>query len=286
MKRLSLLLLGITFLFASCSEKGYDGYTKNDNGLFYKFYVQNEGATPQQRDLIELQFACTVNDTTVIIPNTVDILPCIEPLFAGDIFEGLAMMHKGDSASFIVRIDSTFHTFFNLPQMPPQFKTDDVMRFDVKVLDFYSIEVFTNNRINMIKESYPEETAQADNDLKTYLKNKGINAEPQPAGFYYVSSSMGDGNSPKPGDTVKVHYVLRLTDGKQLESSYEVGEPIEFVLGEGRVIPGWDKGIQLMSKGEKGTLYIPFYLAYGPTGSGPIPAFSTLEFDVELVDFE
>lgn len=80
MKRLSLLLLGITFLFASCSEKGYDGYTKNDNGLFYKFYVQNEGATPQQRDLIELQFACTVNDTTVIIPNTVDILPCIEPL--------------------------------------------------------------------------------------------------------------------------------------------------------------------------------------------------------------
>ena len=196
------------------------------------------------------------------------------------------MMHKGDSASFIVRIDSTFHTFFNLPQMPPQFKTDDVMRFDVKVLDFYSIEVFTNNRINMIKESYPEETAQADNDLKTYLKNKGIDTEPQPAGFYYVSSSMGDGNSPKPGDTVKVHYVLRLTDGKQLESSYEVGEPIEFVLGEGRVIPGWDKGIQLMSKGEKGTLYIPFYLAYGPTGSGPIPAFSTLEFDVELVDFE
>lgn len=62
---------------------------------------------------------------------------------------------------------------------------------------------------------------------------------------------MGDGNSPKPGDTVKVHYVLRLTDGKQLESSYEVGEPIEFVLGEGRVIPGWDKGILLMSKGEK-----------------------------------
>lgn len=56
--------------------------------------------------------------------------------------------------------------------MPPQFKTDDVMRFDVKVLDFYSIEVFTNNRINMIKESYPEETAQADNDLKTYLKIK------------------------------------------------------------------------------------------------------------------
>ncbi len=286
MKRLSLLLLLVpAFIMVSCGEKGYPGYEKNDNGLYYKFHVKNEGATPQPRDLIELQLACTINDTMPIVPVVKDILLFIEPMFKGDIFEGLAMMHKGDSASFIVRTDSTFMTFFNLPMMPPDFSADDVMRFDIKVLDFYNMDVFVDNRINDMKLAYPEETLQAENALKTYLRNKGIDAEPQPSGFYYVSSSEGDGNAPKLGDMVKVHYEGRLLDGTVFDSSYERGEPIEFPLGDGMVIPGWDKGIQLMTKGEKGTLYIPFYLAYGPTGSGPIPAFSTLEFDVELVDF-
>ena len=85
---------------------------------------------------------------------------------------------------------------------------------------------------------------------------------------------------------VQVHYTGRLLDGKVFDSSVERGEPISIPIGMGRVIPGWDEGIQMMSKGEKGVLYIPYYLAYGERDMGDIPPFSNLVFDVELVDFQ
>ena len=96
----------------------------------------------------------------------------------------------------------------------------------------------------------------------------------------------GNGEMPANGDNVKVHYTGKLIDGTVFDSSVERGEPIEFTLGVGQVIPGWDEGIMLMSKGEKGVLYIPYYLGYGDRGAGSvIPPFATLIFEVELIDF-
>lgn len=87
------------------------------------------------------------------------------------------------------------------------------------------------------------------------------------------------------GDTVFVHYVGRLTDGKKFDSSIDRGEPIDFALGEGRVIKGWEEGILGMQIGEKRKLIIPPELGYGDqaVGGGLIPAKSTLVFEVELV---
>ena len=78
----------------------------------------------------------------------------------------------------------------------------------------------------------------------------------------------------------------KLLDGTVFDSSVDRGEPIEFELGTGRVIPGWDEGIALMKKGEKGILYIPSELGYGPRDMGVIPPYSNLIFEVELVDFK
>ena len=87
------------------------------------------------------------------------------------------------------------------------------------------------------------------------------------------------------GKTVKVHYSGYLADGKMFDSSIERGEPIEFPLGQGMVIPGWEEGIALMNVGDKLRLVIPYYLAYGEQGREPIiPAKADLTFDVELVD--
>ena len=84
---------------------------------------------------------------------------------------------------------------------------------------------------------------------------------------------------------MKVHYTGKLLDGTVFDSSRNSTEPFQFNLGLGQVIAGWDEGIQMMSKGEKGVLYIPFYLAYVDRQAGIIPPFSTLVFEVELVDF-
>ncbi|XP_020088957.1 peptidyl-prolyl cis-trans isomerase FKBP15-1 [Ananas comosus] len=86
------------------------------------------------------------------------------------------------------------------------------------------------------------------------------------------------------GDRIKVHYRGTLTDGKVFDSSFERGDPIEFELGSGQVIKGWDQGLLGMCIGEKRKLKIPAKLGYGTQGSPPsIPGGATLIFDTELV---
>ena len=112
-------------------------------------------------------------------------------------------------------------------------------------------------------------------------------AEPFASGLIYVVTEPGNGEKPTAGQMVQMHYTGKLLDGTVFDSSVERGQPFSFPLGVGRVIPGWDEGVQLMSKGEKGVLYIPYYLAYGENGAGAdIPPFANLVFEVELIDFE
>ncbi len=101
---------------------------------------------------------------------------------------------------------------------------------------------------------------------------------------YKITETNPDGQSPARGEMVSVHYTGTLTDGTKFDSSYDRDKPIKFPLGTGRVIPGWDEGIQLLKTGEKARFIIPPHLGYGKNGTGPIPPNSILIFDVELVD--
>ena len=104
-------------------------------------------------------------------------------------------------------------------------------------------------------------------------------------GLKYVVTAEGEGDTPAPGDMVKVHYTGKLLDGTKFDSSVDRGTPIDFPVGQGRVIKGWDEALLTMKKGEKRTLIIPAKLGYGPSGRGPIPPNATMIFDVELIDF-
>ncbi|MGD1032159.1 MAG: FKBP-type peptidyl-prolyl cis-trans isomerase [Opitutaceae bacterium] len=107
------------------------------------------------------------------------------------------------------------------------------------------------------------------------------------SGLRYLVRAPGTGTAtPRPGDLVTVHYAGRLLDGTPIDSSYQGGVPFTFRIGEGHVIAGWEEAIRNMKKGEKRTLIIPYWLAYGAEGRPPtVPPASTLVFEVELLDF-
>lgn len=121
--------------------------------------------------------------------------------------------------------------------------------------------------------------------LTDFLTRRNISFQTTEEGIHYHLGPETDGPKAQAGQYVSVHYTGTLLDGKKFDSSVDRGQPITFQLGQGRVIPGWDIGIQLFSVGQKGTIYLPPELAYGEQGAGEdIPPNAALCFEIELVD--
>jgi FKBP-type peptidyl-prolyl isomerase-like protein len=106
---------------------------------------------------------------------------------------------------------------------------------------------------------------------------------PQISGLQIIDDVVGTGASPAQGKTVVVHYTGKLQDGTVFDSSRDRNQPLEFPIGVGRVIKGWDEGVMSMKVGGKRKLIIPPELGYGARAAGKIPPNSTLIFDVELL---
>lgn len=106
-----------------------------------------------------------------------------------------------------------------------------------------------------------------------------------PSGLKYTDVVVGDGPSPRPGQTAVVHYTGTLTNGEKFDSSRDRGQPYSFVFGQTPMIKGWDEGLSTMKVGGRRRLVIPPALGYGAAGRPPqIPGGSTLLFDLELLD--
>lgn len=116
--------------------------------------------------------------------------------------------------------------------------------------------------------------------LEENAKKEGVTTTT--SGLQYRVIKEGDGYKPGPTEKVTVHYAGKLVNGKEFDSSYKRGQPIEFPLNA--VIPGWSEGVQLMQEGAKYEFVIPSQLGYGAAGAGGvIPGNATLIFEVELI---
>lgn len=134
--------------------------------------------------------------------------------------------------------------------------------------------------------------------IDQYLADNNIDAQIAENGLRYVVKEAGNGNKPQAGDVIRVHYAGFLLDGTLFDTSIQSVaeannriqpgreyEPLEFNVGAGMVIRGWDEGLLLFDEGGSGTIYIPSPMAYGARGAGGvIPPYAVLKFDVELVE--
>ncbi len=178
--------------------------------------------------------------------------------------------------------DSTSLTIVNAIAQGDTMKEVKIIRVGKEAKQFDAPAVFEAKQ----EEAKAKEEAKIAAAQAEIAKIAG-DAEVTNSGLMYIIQEEGEGPNPVPGNTVSVHYTGTLMDGTKFDSSLDRGQPIEFPLGQGRVIPGWDEGIALLKKGGKAKLIIPPNLAYGAQGAGGvIPPNATLIFEVELVDFK
>ncbi len=136
-----------------------------------------------------------------------------------------------------------------------------------------------------IAENNKAMAEKAEADAKKAIEDLKAGMQVTESGLYYKITKKTDGKAPKAGDNVQVHYAGKLTNGTEFDSSFKRNEPLEFPVGTGRVIKGWDEGILLLKEGETATLLIPPAMGYGERGAGGvIPPNAWLIFDVELVN--
>ncbi|MBT9190007.1 peptidylprolyl isomerase [Zobellia russellii] len=140
-----------------------------------------------------------------------------------------------------------------------------------------SFEKFKSSKEERLAEEKAKQAAELDKIAAGFDETA--------SGLRYKMIQKGSGVQAENGKTVSVHYEGSLVNGQVFDSSYKRNQPIDFQLGVGQVIPGWDEGIQLLQVGDKARLVIPSSLGYGSAGAGGvIPPNATLLFDVELMD--
>jgi len=151
---------------------------------------------------------------------------------------------------------------------------------DEQAAQGYVMTYMQKKQADQMKKMYGKNIDEGEKFLADNKKRDGV--QETASGLQYEVITMGTGAKPTAVDMVKVHYTGKLLDSTTFDSSVDRGEPVEF--GVNQVIQGWQEGLQLMPVGSKFKFYIPYELAYGEQGTGPIPPFSTLVFDVELLD--
>ena len=218
----------------------------------------------------------------------VGLMACNQPAKTG--FNG-NLANSADSVGYAMGINIAS----NIKQQGLEEFNEEAMAAAVKaIMAGDSNTLMTNEESGQFLNTYfrtlqdrkmQADRAEADEKERAFLDENGARPEVQTtaSGLQYEVIQEGSGVNPLPTDEVTVHYTGTLTDGSVFDSSVERGEPAKFRLNQ--VIPGWTEGVGLMKKGAKYKLYIPYSLGYGERGAGAsIPPFSTLVFEVELLD--
>ena len=223
--------------------------------------------------------------------------------FKGDIADVLMMMTPGDSVICLVDAKSMFD--FTKKKMPDYIKPGDKIQYNIRLVSIKTKEEKAKEQQAAMAKFMQEEQAKQnagadqlqaadDKALQDYFTQKHITPIKTKSGLYYSIQKEGNGALATAGDTVVMNYRGNLLDGtvfdSNMDSAFMHVQPLNFVLGTGRVIKGWDEGIGYLKAGAKASFYIPSSLAYGaqsmpgsavnPKG---IPANSVLIFDVELI---
>jgi FKBP-type peptidyl-prolyl cis-trans isomerase len=286
MKNLKIIIACLLFASFAQAQKAVKYSKSKTTGLSYVMHKSNKGPKLKLDDVVTLNLKYITSKDSIVFDSWKMGKPIqlkiAKSSFKGDLMDGLTLLAVGDSASFLINADSLFTKTFGAPR-PAFIDSSSFLSFTVKV-----ISTTTDAALKAEELKAEKENAMKENEvIAKYIADKQMTPSKSSSGLMYVISEPGTGEQAQAGKTVKVHYTGRLLDGTKFDSSLDRNEPIEFKLGQGMVIKGWDEGIALLKVGGKALLIIPSDLAYGSRGAGGvIPPFSPLTFEVELVSVQ
>jgi FKBP-type peptidyl-prolyl cis-trans isomerase len=280
----------LMLIFAGCSDSR-ERFT--DSGMRYLLHTDLKGKKPQKSDYVTVELVCHTDDTVLIDTRKLGTpfrLQLNTVPFAGSYEEGLFLLGLGDSASFFVSADSLFKSVFagvsGVRQEDTKMKKGTFVQYDVKLL---KIQTYADAETEMqLKFSRMEREEKR--ILSEFIARNKIITEPDSTGLYKVMTVQGRGIPVDTGKTVTVQYRSRLMDGSVV-SATEKGKPMQFILGRGEVLKGWEIAFRGARVGDRFSLIMPSRLAYGEVGlKDPatakfiIPPYASLIFDIAVED--
>ncbi len=297
MKKINVALVFATAILGLTSCKNEPKF-KTIEGLEYMIAKDAPGdKKPKEGDIIEFHLRMSIDDSLLADTkkerNGEPVQgEFVKPQTKGDLWTGMALLTPGDSAVFLVSVDSMIAQQKRMQpnaEIPAWVQGKKKFKYEVVLVSVKSKDEMKKD----MEAKASEQGATDDKLLQDYFAKNGITATKTASGLYYTIQTEGTGETIKAGQTAEMRYIGALLDGKVFDANMGAegkgpdGKekpvlPVE--VGKGMVIRGWDEGLQLLKKGSKATFYIPSTLAYGPEARGEaLPANSVLIFNVEVV---
>ncbi len=277
-------------LVAACNSSGSVEGDYTDSGYRYIHHQKHDGARPQAGDYVYYKVTIFADDSLVYDSRTERMPPrVVMPDSASlttnpsPVIDVLYLMSARDSLTLFYPLDS-------MPQRPPGYETTEMIRYEIVMDSIQTAEDF-QKQMEIARQKAEATVAKVRETTREVIarfkaNQLGSDLKTTDSGLQYVILEEGDGPVPQLGQMVTVNYFgVLLSDGTEFDESFTKPAPFSFPVGQGRVIAGWDEGFQLLKKGTKAVLIIPYQLAYGAAGSPPvIPEKADLVFYVELED--
>jgi len=275
----------VVLFFVSC-QNPYPGFTRADEGIFFKLLkIGEQDRCCQFGDFVTVNIEyATMNDSVFFAGNNI-VFQVIRPNFLGSIDKCLTMMCKGDSAQFIISA-YYFYTKTLESALPSFLGIDDKMKISIKLIDVQTQEEFEFER--MAFAYWVEDLGEYEKViLNQFIRQEQIDILPTEDGIFFIEQKIGTGNLVSAGDTVAIHYEGYFLNGRFFDSTRQRNQPLEFVYGQQwQVIPGLEKALGRMRSGGKALVIIPSEQAFGVVGSvrDIVPPFTSVVFEIELIN--
>lgn len=280
------LIISILLFLSACVKK--EKYKTTESGLRYIKYSERSGRKPHEGDYVTLNMIYKLENDSVLFDSRDAHVPIRyqlrKPSFKGAVEEGIMMLSEGDSASFFVSADSMFEKVFRKP-IPDYIRKGSRLEFNIHLLKIQSAA----DAEAQIRKDLEERFIAEKNMLDKYISENKITQKPTASGLYVIVTEKKKGKLPEKGNKITVQYTGKFLNGEIFDALIPK-HPLTYILGEGKMLAGWEEAFSMLREGEKATLILPSELGYGETGKRSatsgiyiVPPYTPLVYEVEVV---